>query len=110
MADKFRLMELINEVRDETRRLLATARPRLLDEDHVSDSLGSIGRNVKEGYGRRKGPERNQFLRYARGSAEEVDRGLRDNFAIKRIESRQFWRLHHRLALICKMLTRLMGE
>jgi four helix bundle protein len=110
MADEFRLMQLIREVARETRRLIATARPRLLDEDQISRALGSIGRNVREGYGRRKGPERNQFLRYARGSAEEVDQGLKDNFEVERIEEKQFWRLHHRLTLICKMLTSIMGR
>ena len=50
------------------------------------------------------------FLRYARGSTEEVDQVLRDNFEISRIAEKQFWRLHNRLVVIYKMLTRLMGE
>ena len=110
MAEGFRLVQLIREVRAEIRTLIASARPRLIDEDQLSRALRSIGRNVREGYGRRKGPERNVFLRYARGSTEEVDQVLRDNFEISRIAEKQFWRLHNRLVVIFKMLTRLMGE
>jgi four helix bundle protein len=64
--------------------------------------------NIREALGRREGAERNQFVRFARGSAEETDEHLRANFRRGRLSEPHYWRLHHRLTTIVKMLNGLM--
>jgi four helix bundle protein len=89
---------------DELDRLLGHAPRRLLYSSQLRESAQSITANIREGMGRRKGPEREQFWRFARASAEETDEHLRANFAAKRIPPRSYWRLHHRLMLVVKIL------
>jgi len=74
------------------------------------EAAGSIPSNIREAYGRRDGAERKAFFRYARGSAEETDERLRSNLAANRIEQACFWRLHNRLTVIIRMLTKLIGD
>jgi four helix bundle protein len=109
MPNELRVMQVARAVVDEINEVLDKSRPRLIHIDQIRESGGSITANIREGYGRRRGPERNQFFRFARASAEETDERLRSNFASERLPPRQYWRLHHRLALVCKMLTRLMS-
>jgi four helix bundle protein len=70
----------------------------------------SITANIQEAFGRSEGPERNQFLRYARASAEETNERLRARYAAKDIPQKTFWQLHNRLVTISRMLTNLMTE
>src|SRR5687768_8495138 len=85
---------------DELNRLLSRAPRRLLYSSQLREAAQSISANIREGWGRRKGPEREQFWRFARASAEEADEHLRANFAAERIAPSSYWRLHHRLMLI----------
>lgn len=103
------LLGAARAVVDELNRLLAGPR-RLLYASQLGDAAQSIPANIREGMGRRKGPDREQFWRFALGSAEETDEHLRANFADKRIDASPYWRLHHRLMLILKILRKLCGE
>ena len=107
---KFVLLAVAEAVVDEVNVLLASSRPRLLYRGQIEESAGSITSNIREGLGRNEGPERNQFYRYARGSAEEVDDRLTRNFVAKRIKASTYWRLHNRLVLIIKMINKLLGD
>ncbi len=83
---------------------------RLLYDTQLRASSGSIAANIREAFGRRKGPERNQFLRFARGSAEETDEHLSANYRSARLAAPKFWRLHNRIVVVVRMLTALMTE
>ena len=95
---------------DELNKLLDCRPQRLLYRSQLRDAAESISANVREGMGRRKGPDREQFWRFARASAEEADEHLRANLNADRIAPRTYWRLHHRLMLVVKILRRLSGE
>jgi four helix bundle protein len=98
-------MACAREVVDEINRLIDEGRPRVLYDQQLRDSVQSIAANIREAFGRRRSAERDQFLRFARGSVEESDEHLRANFAAQRIDQRTYWRLHNRLAVARKMLT-----
>jgi four helix bundle protein len=104
------LLGAARAVVDELNRLLGGTSPRLLYSAQLRDAAESIPANIREGMGRRKGAEREQFWRFARASAEETDEHLRANFAAKRIATSTYWRMHHRLMLIVKILRRLCRE
>ena len=84
--------------------------PRMRDRDQMIRSSASIAANIREGNGRRPGPERNVFFRHARASAEETDEHLYANCRQGRIPAARFWRIHNRIATIVKMLNKMMGE
>src|SRR5262245_19398492 len=97
MAHVLRVLDAAREVVDEVNHLCDGSRGRLLYDKQLRSAAQSICANIREAFGRRRGPERNQFLRFARGSAEEVDEHLRSNWGAKRIEANEYWRLHNRL-------------
>ncbi|MGH7676955.1 MAG: four helix bundle protein [Gemmatimonadaceae bacterium] len=107
---KFVLLAVAEAVADEVNVLLTSSRPRLFYRRQLEESAGSISSNIREGLGRREGPERNQFYRYARGSAEETDDRLTRNFVAKRLKPTTYWRLHNRLVLIIKTINKLLGD
>ena len=76
----------------------------------MRDSSSSIAANIREAYGRRKGPEGNQYFRVARSSAEETDEHLNLNARQRRVPAKWYWPLHQRLVTIVKMLNGLMTE
>jgi four helix bundle protein len=102
---QFRVLDAARAVADETNKLLATRRLRLIHRRQLRDAAQSIPANVREGMGRTPGSHRNQAYRHARGSAEETDEHLRANFADGRLPPSEFWRLHNRIAVVVKMLT-----
>ena len=110
MPKDFRLLDLAEQIVDEVNDLLRTSRPRLLYHDQIEEAAGSISSNIREGYGRREGPERNQFLRYSRGSAGEVDDRLNRYRVARRLAAKRFWRLRDRLDVFRKMLNSIIGE
>lgn len=110
MSNPLRVLDAARVVVDDVNTLIDRSRRRLLNELQLRDAASSIAANIREAYGRREGAERKQFLRYARGSVEETDEHLRTNYAAKRITARDYWKLHNRLAVIARMLTRLLGE
>ena len=110
MGIPLRVLDVARSVIDEVNRLIDGHTARLLYVDQLRDALQSIAANLREAQGRRPGPERNQFLRYALGSSQEADEHLRANMAARRIPERQFWRLHHRLTLTRKMTESLMAS
>lgn len=110
MANKLRVLEAARTVVDEINRLLTTSQRPLLYENQLRNASGSITSNIREAYGRRSGAERNLFLRYARGSAEETDEQLRASFVAKRLLPARYWSIHNRLVVIRRMLTALMRD
>ena len=110
MSEDFRVLEAARTVVDELNALMDNAPKRFVNEGQLRESAGSITANIREAYGRDRGKDRNQFLRFARGSAEETDERLRTNMAARRIETKPYWRLHNRLNVIRKMLNKLLGE
>ena len=105
----FRLLHLARLVVDEIHRLLDRNRPRMVNRDQLRECASSITGNIREAYGRRRGPERNQFLRYAKASAEECDERLRTNFASGRLRATTYWQLRDRLNVIIRMIDALMS-
>jgi four helix bundle protein len=102
MAEPMRVLEVARAVVDEINELLD--KRRLFYHEQMRESAGSITANIREALGRRAGRERKQFLVYARASSEETDERLRANFRRKNLPEPQYWRLHHRLVVIVKML------
>jgi four helix bundle protein len=83
---------------------------RLPNAAQLRDPAESITANIQEGFGRDAGPDRNQFLRFARASAEETNERLRARFGAKDITPNVYWPLHHRLVAVSRMLTNLMSR
>ena len=83
---------------------------RLPNAGQLRDAAESITANIQEGFGRDAGPDRNQFLRFARASAEETNERLRARFAARDIPAQVYWPLHHRLVAVGRMLTNLMSK
>jgi four helix bundle protein len=101
-----RLIEAARLVADETNHIL-DRRDRFLHEVQLRRSAESVCAISREAYGRKAGRDRQQFWRFARGSAEETDEHLRANYAARRLERASYWRLHNRLMTIVKLLDRL---
>ena len=107
MHEEFRVLQVAREVVDELNALMDASKRRFINEGQLREAAGSITSNIREGYGSAAGKDRKQFLRFARGSAEETDERLRTNFAGKRLQAKTYWRLHNRLDVIRKMLDKL---
>jgi four helix bundle protein len=104
MAIPLRVFQAARAVADEIESLLLSRRPSLLHRAQLRDAAQSISANIREGTGRGPGPDRNRFYRFARSSADETDEHLRANLVAGRLPTAVYWRLHHRLVLIGKML------
>jgi four helix bundle protein len=78
------------------------------DAVQLREAAGSITANIREAYGRDEGPDRNRFLGYSRGSAEETDERLRTAFKATGTPEKHYWPRHNRLVVIGRMLTALM--
>ena len=103
-----RVLDAARMVADDINRLLKSRR--LPNASQIREAAESISANIHEGFGRDGGPDRNQFLRFARGSAEETNDRLRVRFAAQDIPAKVYWPLHHRLVAIVRMLTNLMSD
>ena len=103
----FRVLEAARAVADEINALLADRKLRLIHRTQLRDSAESISANIREGMGRNPGPHRNLSYRDARGSAEETDEHLRANFADGRIPAAAYRRIHNRIALVVRILTKI---
>ena len=102
-----RVLDAARMVVDDINQLL---KRRLPNAKQTREAAESITANIQEGFGRDVGPDRNQFLRYARASAEETNERLRARFTAEDIRPDVYWPLHHRLVAIARMLTNLMSE
>ena len=102
---QFRVLDAARAVADEINNVLGNRKLSLIHRGQLRDAAQSIPANIREGMGRKPGPDRNQAYRFARGSAEEADEHLRANFADGRVSPVAYRRIHNRIALIVKMLT-----
>lgn len=110
MGQPLRVLDAARQVRDEVNRLLRTARPPLIYQDHLRRSAGGIANDIRDAFGRSRGPERNQYLHVARSEAEETAENLLANHRDNRLTAARYWSLHNRLVTIVKMLNRTMDE
>jgi four helix bundle protein len=106
MKPGLRALDAAQMVVDDVNRLLKSRR--LASADQLRESAESITANIQEGLGRSSGPDRNRFLRFARGSAEETNERLRARFAAEDISPNIYWPLRNRLVVIVRMLTNMM--
>jgi four helix bundle protein len=105
----FRVLEAARAVADEVNVLLADRKLSLIHREQLRDASQSIAANIREGMGRRRGPEREQAYRHSRGSAEETDEHLRANYVAGRIPKTAYGRLHNRIAVVVSMLNANIG-
>jgi four helix bundle protein len=104
-----RVLEVARSVVDDVNLILDRNR-RMLHRRQLGDAVQSVVANIREAQGRDAGPDRNQFLRFARASAEETDEHLRTNLGARRFKEAWFWTQHNRLAVVVKMLNAMMTD
>jgi four helix bundle protein len=104
----FRVLEVARAVVDDVNVFLDNNR-QALHKKQLGESVESIVANIREAQGRNIGPDRNQFFRFARASAEETDEHIRTNFGARRVNEKWYWQQHHRLTVIIRMLNKLMS-
>jgi len=103
-----RVLQLGRAIVDEILHLIDNARPPFPNASQLRRSAEGITLNIREGLGRRWGPDRVRFFEYSSSSAEETDESLRNNFRSGRIKASVYWRLRNRIILLTKMLGRMM--
>ena len=108
MPSNIRVLDAARSVVDEVNRLIDRSRRRFIEEKQLRESSDSITANIRECLSRERGPDRNRFLRYALGSADETDERLRTNWRASRIPRASYFGLHNRLLAIAKMLKAMM--
>lgn len=104
VSHHFRVLEVARSIADDVNSLVSSGSGRLAQDTQILESSQSVASNIREALGRRPGPERNQFFRYARGSAEETDEHLDAHYRQKRIVAKTYWRVHHRIIVCIKMI------
>jgi four helix bundle protein len=104
----FRVLDAARLVVDDINRWLDASDPPVADAAQLREAAGSITSNIREAYGREAGPDRKRFLRYACGSAEETDERTRTALGGERVEEPFYWRQHHRITVIVRMLNSIM--
>ena len=107
-SPRLRVLDGARTVVDDINHLLNGRR--LPNAAQLRDAAESITANIQEGFGRDAGPDRYQFLRFARASAEETNERLRARFGARDIPANVYWSLHHRLVAVSRMLTSLMSK
>ena len=78
--------------------------------DQLLRSVGSIGANISEGYGRHYQKSYRQFLSVARGSAFESEYWLQIMLELKIFDNDEIKKFQDELTQILKMLTALMKK
>ena len=68
------VLDAAERAADAVNRLIGRSARRLLHVSQMRDSVQSIGANISEGVGRRKGRDRDRSLEIARGETEETIR------------------------------------
>ena len=95
---------------DDINQLLATSRQPAEYAAQLRAAAESITANIVEGFGRGEGPDRDRFLRYSRGSAEETCERLRSGYSARRVAKQDYWRNHNRITVIVRMLDGLIDQ
>jgi four helix bundle protein len=72
-------------------------------------SVQSVGANISEAFGRRKGRDRARSLEIARAESEKTIRHMRANLRSERIVARDYWPIHNLLVAIVKMINSLLN-
>jgi four helix bundle protein len=110
MDKNWPLIHVARAVADETIQLLERSPRGLVHAAQLRDAAQSIPANIREAMGRRRGREREHYLRIARSSAEETDEHLRANCAARRVPEVSYRRLHNRIAVIVRILNGMSGS
>lgn len=103
-----KLLELVDQIVADVTLLATGGSTRLLFKGQLLDSVESVSANIGEAFGRGTKPDRNRALFVARGEAEEAIRHLLPNRVAKRVATRDYWRIDHRLVLAVKMIDAIM--
>jgi four helix bundle protein len=103
-----RVLDAARMVVDDINRLIRAHK--LPNAAQLRNAAESITGNIQEALGREAGPDRNRFWTFARASAEEANERLRARFAAMDVNSKDYWRNHHRLVAIVRMLNPLMDS
>jgi four helix bundle protein len=109
-SEILRVLDASRMVRDEINAWLDHASPAIPESGQIRRAVESVAANIMEGYGRESGPDRNHLFRIARGSAEETNERVRSACASGRLSERDYWRFHHRLVTVVKMLNALLDS
>ena len=99
-----RAADLINDLIDRS------PRNRLLHVGQLRDAVQSVVANIKEGFGRGTGRDRDRSLEIARGETEEAIEHLATNFRSRRISPRDYWPRRNILVVVAKMLSALLNH
>jgi four helix bundle protein len=99
-----RAADLINELIDRS------PRGRLLHVGQLRDAVQSVVANIKEGFGRGTGRDRDRSLEIARGEVEEAIGHLATNFRARRISPRDYWPRRNTLVVTAKILTAILNH
>ena len=102
------VLDAAEKVADEINALIDARPGGLIHVSQLRDSAQSIAANIREGFGRGKGPARSNSLRTARGETEETIGHLRANYGSNRIGRETFLPLRNRLSAIAKMINALL--
>ncbi len=104
-----RVLDAAQSVADDINHRILTGGP-ILNAGQLGRAANSIPANIAEAFGRNAGPDRNQFLRHARASAEETNEHWREAHKAGQVPARLYWSVHHRLVAIVRMLNSLMAR
>ena len=85
-------------------------RGQLLHVRQMRKAVQSVVANIKEGFGRGTGRDRDRPLEIARGEAEETSGHLATKFRERRIRPPDYWPRHNLLVVIVKMLNGLLNH
>jgi four helix bundle protein len=99
-----RAADLVNELIDRS------PQGRLLHVRQLRDAVQSVVANIREGFGRGTGRDRDRPLEIARGEAEEAVGHLATNFRARRITPRDYWPRRNILIVVAKMLTAILNH
>ena len=104
------VLDAAQRAADAVNRLIDRSPQRLLYQGQMRESSQSVGANIAEGFGRKRGPDRAHKLVVARGEADETIRHLKSNFNVSRIQPGDYWPVHNLLVTIVKMLNSLLSR
>ena len=102
------VLDAAQRAADRITELIDRSPRRLLHVAQMRDAVQSIVANIREGFGRGPGRDRDRSLAIARGETEEAIGHLGANFRTNRLASKDYWPLHNLLVVIVRMLDSLL--
>ena len=103
-----RVIDAAEQLVVDVNRLLKSRRRALTYAEQLKRSVGSIGANLVEGYGRGPGADRTNRYRTAKAECEEALSWLRASYRLGEIQSQDFYTFSNRGIVISRMIGKLM--